>query len=212
MLTSTASSFVCALGSALSCWAHVVLMPPPRLKSPDKTRYFGRLTFLTVQSNVLMTAYHVVRLVAPASALAVRCYPLAFALGSGLSLLYYGLDHFVPAKQMEDKRWIAKGYTGIPVGRHLEHGLALPLAVLDAKFGGHAFETSSGDVYLFVGGYTMLYLLMTLLNKRLTGLWLYPIFDEVEGVLGPAAFWVISLPAVATYVGLGFLGQHLAGS
>ncbi|KAH8059809.1 FAR-17a/AIG1-like protein [Aureococcus anophagefferens] len=177
-------SLICAVGNAVGFAGHL-FMPPCWLRSPQKTRVFGRWTFLTNQSNAILVCYHALRFAAPAHALARRAYPLAFALGVGLTLLYYGLDHF--------------------------HGLALPLALLDARYGGHAGESTGGDVVVLVGGFAAFYLLGTLLNKKLTGLWLYPISDELEKALGPAGFWVLSIPVTVTYVTLGFVGRHVAG-
>ena len=87
-----------AVGNAVGFAGHL-FMPPCWLRSPQKTRVFGRWTFLTNQSNAILVCYHALRFAAPAHALARRAYPLAFALGVGLTLLYYGLDHFVAAKR-----------------------------------------------------------------------------------------------------------------
>ena len=203
-------SLICAVGNAVGFAGHL-FMPPCWLRSPQKTRVFGRWTFLTNQSNAILVCYHALRFAAPAHALARRAYPLAFALGVGLTLLYYGLDHFVAAKRAEDRLWVARGFVWIPVACHVEHGLALPLALLDARYGGHAGESTGGDVVVLVGGFAAFYLLGTLLNKKLTGLWLYPISDELEKALGPAGFWVLSIPVTVTYVTLGFVGRHVAG-
>ena len=107
---------------------------PGKKRKPQACQYFGRLTFLTVQSNILLTLYHALRHVRPESYIAVHAYPYAFAAGVGLTINYYGLDHFLPEKIAEDKRWIEKGYTMIPVANHLEHGLALPTALYWTPF------------------------------------------------------------------------------
>ena len=180
-------SLICAVGNAVGFAGHL-FMPPCWLRSPQKTRVFGRWTFLTNQSNAILVCYHALRFAAPAHALARRAYPLAFALGVGLTLLYYGLDHFLPEKIAEDRRWIAKGYAMIPVANHLEHGLALPTALLDAFYGGHAGQCALRDVLVFVGGYTTFYNLFQVANKRLTGAWLYPVFYEAEAAVGPTAW------------------------
>ena len=159
---------------------------PGKKRKPQACQYFGRLTFLTVQSNILLTLYHALRHARPESYIAVHAYPYAFAAGVGLTVNYYGLDHFLPEKIAEDKRWIAKGYTMIPVANHLEHGLALPTALLDAFYGGHAGQCTLRDVLVFVGGYTTFYNLFQLVNKRLTGAWLYPVFYEAETAVGAA--------------------------
>lgn len=88
-------SAICAAGFGIAYWAHLYLAVPPSLKCPAKTQLLGRFTFLTIQSNVFCGCYHALRLVAPSSFLAVHGYPLAFALGFNLTVLYYALDYFV---------------------------------------------------------------------------------------------------------------------
>ena len=201
----------CALGFGVSFWAHLYLTVPPSLKCPAKTKLLGRYTFLTIQSNVLCTCYHALRLVAPHSLIAAHGYPLAFALGFNLSVLYYGLNYFMAARVAEDKLWISKGWRWLPLANHLEHGMALPLALLDALYGGHAGTTTNADVVVWISAYVAAYLAFTLVNKRVGGHWVYPIFDELEATLGSMGFWVLSVPVALAYVGVGFLGQHLSG-
>lgn len=203
-------SLVCAFGNAIAFWAHLWLQPPPRLKSPVKTKVFGRWTFLTVQSNVLLTCYHSLRFVWPECALAKRGFPLAFTLGVGLTLLYYGLDHFVALKRADDRAWMKRGYPWIPLACHLEHGLGLPLAVYDALHGGHGGQSTQNDVFRFIGGYAVSYLATTLITRRCTGEWVYPIFDAVQAKLGKAGFWALAIPATLFYFALGHLGRHIA--
>lgn len=199
-------SLLCCLLSLGAVVSGFLWMVPPKIRKPLACKYFGRLTFLTVQSNVLLTLYHALRYVSPESFVAVHAYPLAFALGAGLSLNYYCLDHFTPQKRAEDKRWIEKGYTLIPLANHLEHGLALPTALLDALYGGHAGQASLRDVLVFVGGYTTFYNTLHFVNKQLTGAWLYPVFDDAQKAVGPRwAFWAVATPVSLLYCGLGAL-------
>ena len=136
-------SAVCALGCALATWTHYNLMPPPRLKAPVTTRLAGSLTYLTVQSNWIMTCYHMLRFLLPGNYLAQHAFPLAFALGFNLTLLYYGLNHFVAEKRRMDAEWIGKGWRRIPLGNHLEHGLALPCASATWTFEPADLDSSS---------------------------------------------------------------------
>lgn len=200
------------VGSALAVLSGVYLMPPPHLKCAAKTSYFGRFTYLTYQSNMLCALYYALRCVAPDTYVATHGWPLAFALGAGLTVSYYGLDHFVEAKRRDDREWRDMGWRWIPLANHLEHGMALPIALYQAARGGHAGESGADDVLWFCGGYSAWYLLFTLLNRRLTGVWVYPIFDEVGArVGGAAAFWIVALPVAAVYLSLGALGVQLAG-
>ena len=204
-------NLLCCLLSLVAVVSGLLWMVPAKKRKPQACQYFGRLTFLTVQSNVLLTLYHALRYARPESYIAVHAYPYAFAAGVGLTINYYGLDHFLPEKIAEDKRWIAKGYTMIPLANHLEHGLALPTALLDAFFGGHAGQCTLRDVLVFVGGYTTFYNLFQLVNKRLTGAWLYPVFYEAETAVGPRwAFWAVAMPVSLFYCGLGALALAAA--
>lgn len=144
-------SALCALGSGLATWSHYYLMPPPRLKAPIQTKLAGSLTYLTVQSNLICTIYHSIRFFSPESSVAMHAFPLAFALGFNLTPLYYGLNHFVAEKRRIDSEWLAKGWKWMPLGNHLEHGLALPLALFDALAGGHAGESNTNDTLLYPG-------------------------------------------------------------
>ena len=53
-------------------------MPPCGIKSPQKTSIFGRLTYLTVQSNYILLGYHSLRCLYPDAWFSNRLYPLAF--------------------------------------------------------------------------------------------------------------------------------------
>ena len=203
---------ICALGFGLSFLAHLCLTVPPSLKCPAATKILGRYTYLTVQSNVLCFCYHALRLVAPQSFVAVHGYPLAFALGFTLTVLYYGLNYFMAARVADDKLWKSKGYEWLPLACHLEHGMALPLALLDALYGGHAGTTTSADVVVWISAYVAAYLSFTWFNKSVGGVWVYPIFDAFEAKLGGSmGFWMLGGPVALAYVGVGFLGQHLSG-
>ena len=74
-----------------------------------ESRYLGRFTFLTVQSNFILTGYFGFATACAAvgggssssrklDAFAVRTFPLVFSLGAFLTFAYYGLDHFNPAQ------------------------------------------------------------------------------------------------------------------
>ena len=167
---------VCAAGFLIAILAHVFLVPPPHMKRPEPM-LLGSLTFLTVQSNLICYYYSFMRLLAPDGEVVRLLYPLAFSLGVMLTVLYYSLDHFVNAKQAEDRLWIKKGWTWIPIANHLEHAPALPLALLDA-FGAAHGATTDAEIYVVCGGYIGFYLVVTLLQKRIHGAWVYPVYDE----------------------------------
>ena len=73
-----------------------------------------------------------------------------------------------------------------------------------------ALDAKNGGVYVF-GGYTTFYNLFQLVNKRLTGAWLYPVFYEAETAVGPRwAFWAVAMPVSLFYCGLGALALAAA--
>lgn len=203
-------SLVCAGGFLVSVLAHLYLMPPPHLKAPQRTRLLGRLTYLTVQSNVISFLYHAFCLLVPDSPLVIRLHPLVFGLGFALTPLYYGLDHYQAEKAASDREWIAKGWRWIPLGNHLEHGLALPLALLDGLCTVRA-TPASADVLRFCGGYGAAYFVLVVLqNKRRTGWWVYPVFEELERAFGMAGPCMLGGGVSVAFVGLGFLDQALS--
>jgi hypothetical protein len=163
------TSVVCCAGHAIALLTHRFLMPPPAIKEPERVALFGRLTYLTVQSNLFCCAFHALRLWRPDSTLVTRLHPLAFALGFALSILYYGLNHFNDKNQALVKKWVAKGWVWVPLGNHLEHALALPLAVLDSALLPRGAPSAS-DVVLLNGGYGLLYFFgVCMLGKKVAG-------------------------------------------
>merc|ERR1712194_129037 len=89
---------------------------PPELCNPVPTRYFGRLVFLTVQTNILNTIYYACCLIAAVFNLpilekvVVEAFPLSFGLGVFLTIGYYGLDHFNPMAVQTRQKWSEEGY------------------------------------------------------------------------------------------------------
>ena len=92
---------VAALGFAAhttALYSNQRLQCPPM--SPEVTRYLGMFTWLTVQTNIICCCRFAAVLAASflesttLATLMVQLFPLSFALGFTLSLLYYGLNHF----------------------------------------------------------------------------------------------------------------------
>lgn len=201
---------VCALLHFVSLEAHILLMPPPQLKDPKRAVAFtyGRLTFLTVQSNLVCFVYYASSMVAPSSELLWRVHPIVFALGFALTPLYYGLDHFTPEKKRIDAK-MRKGYPYVDYGNHLEHALALPAALLHAVSTPRAAPASS-DVLVFCGGYGIAYFILVLLLGKWRGnAWVYPVCDELERDLGPMGPYLLGLVVTLAFVALGFADQLL---
>ena len=89
--------------SVFVTWA---LRPPISLtdeRNRSVCRYFGKFVFLTVQSNMLNTAYFAAASLScytDETALrdwTVRLFPLSFGLGAIITVLYYTLDYPHPA-------------------------------------------------------------------------------------------------------------------
>mmetsp|Transcript_82185 Transcript_82185/g.137356 ORF Transcript_82185/g.137356 Transcript_82185/m.137356 type:complete len:192 (+) Transcript_82185:2-577(+) len=186
---------------------------PARILRPTVTKYTGRFTFLTVQSNFLGVLYFLGVLLsgwvvkAPAlEAILVRTFPLCFSLGFFLTPAYYVLDHFQDASKQIRQKFSDK-FPYVYVAAHLEHCFAAPAVVLYARF--FTLTVGIADILFFVGGYASFYVAFSILTKCATGEWVYPVFDEVEaagGKLGIAAFFTV---LVSLFVALGFLGTVL---
>ena len=204
-------SLVCSSGYAIALFAHRFLMVPPALKNPERIQLWGRFTFLTVQSNLICYLFHSARFIAPTHPWITRLHPLTFALGVSLTSLYYGLDHFQPEKHELDKKWIKRGYKFIPLANHLEHGHALPLALLDAICLPRAVPETSDVIFFPVAYFTFYFFFVALAGKHLKGQWVYPIFDELEAGIGPIGPYLLGGVVCAVYVGLAFLDQAFAG-
>uniref|UniRef100_A0A6U8SJK9 Uncharacterized protein n=1 Tax=Emiliania huxleyi TaxID=2903 RepID=A0A6U8SJK9_EMIHU len=203
-------SALCAAGFAAALYAHRFWMPPCVLKEPERCRAFGRLSYFTVQTNLINFAYHTLRCLAPKHPLVGRLHPLAFATASMLTVLYYSLDHWNAQKAAGDRKWIAKGYTRLPLGNHVEHGHALPLALLDALCLPRA-AASASDVLWINGGYGAAYFaVMVLLGKRLKGEWIYPVLDDLEKGFGPAGPYLLAAAIIAISLLLGLADRSLA--
>ena len=203
-------SLLCAAGFLTAILAHFYLMPPPHLKAPQRTLLLSHFTYLTMQSNCICFAFHMMCVLVPDSVWVVRLHPLAFTLGFMLSPLYYGLDHFQRAKAAADREWIGKGYRWIPLGNHLEHGMALPLALLDALVSVRA-TPDAADIVIFCGGYgTAYFVFVILLNKRLSGWWVYPVFEDLEHRFGAIGPFVLGLGVPVLQVAIGFVDRALS--
>ena len=58
-------NLLCCLLSLVAVVSGLLWMVPAKKRKPQACQYFGRLTFLTVQSNVLLTLYHALRYARP---------------------------------------------------------------------------------------------------------------------------------------------------
>jgi len=114
------STSVIAAGAYFALYTTQILagplfMPPLELSRPICTKYTGRFTFLTYQTNLIGTLFfganllHTLGLV-DATFVLVHGFPLVFAMSVFLTVAYYGLDHFQPANRACREEWEQKGW------------------------------------------------------------------------------------------------------
>ncbi|KAA8498325.1 hypothetical protein FVE85_5910 [Porphyridium purpureum] len=122
---------------------------PPRPDAPD-TVFGGRLVFLTVQTNLILTAY-VTLCVLECAAVSTRAAKMirwvlhvssgvAFALGFCMGSLYYTLIHFDPHTRLR-----AAEIDQFDYHMHLLHGAPLLFVILDALLKERTFMESAPE-------------------------------------------------------------------
>jgi len=194
---------------------------PGYIFSPGPTRYLGSIVFLTVQTNVIGVLYFSLCMIssplgsASLDSLLMRLFPLVFALGIFLTAAYYGLEYTNPNNKQAKRALTAQGYRYVYLSSHLEHGFAGPLTLLFAAsvrlqllqpgVGPPAAE----DANLYVGGFLLYYFALTLANRKATGCWVYPIFNDVSDAGGSLALGVFMAAVMLLSVCLGHAGISL---
>jgi len=201
------TSIVCC-ASYFAAQLGILFIPPPSLTQPVVSRYLGRLTFLTNQTNLICFLYYLASVmnalaVVDLDAFLVGWFPLIFSLGLFLTPAYYGLDHFNKKKIEIRQLWARKGYPHITFGSNLIHGLSLPTTLLAVLFFGTAPTTKqvlSAELYIFF------YLVLIIVNRLATGEYVYPFIADAQrkmGLMGP----VLVLGVLFSIgVSFGFLG------
>jgi len=204
---------VCCACQLLVLYSTFFFDSDPNVEEPILCKHFGRLTFLTVQSNSLLSIFFGASLLSamvdtPAlDAVLLRLFPLAFALGVFLTLAYYALDHFNPESVRRRQRALRK-HPYIEYGANIEHGLALPAIALFCTSLSHSAPAASAtDVGVFVGGYISFYLGFLHVNKYLTGLWVYPVVDDITSQYGAAGRNVFFAALLSVFLALACLGR-----
>jgi len=200
-----------------SLLALVLLRPGPKLAdevNKIKMQYFGRLIYLTVQTNIIGTSYFALELVTALTGFegtestVVSAFPMVFALGALLTPLYYSLDYSNPTRQANIRRHLTLGFAYSGWADHLEHASSLPVMILRAITWSRPMPTPADCVAPIVL-YVVMYISLTLLNKRLTGVWTYPVFNDLEQKLGSFAIvLLLAVPALLLLL-LSFAGVSL---
>ena len=122
---------------------------------------------------------------------------------------YYSLDYFQEANVKKRKQG-AKIAPHCELAAHLQHGSALPLALLDActlVADGHL----SPSVTSLVGGYVIFYMALSLANHAATGAWQYPIIEAVQEAAGWPGVLSFFAALSGLMVGAAHVGVAIAG-
>jgi hypothetical protein len=163
-------------------------------------RYLGDWLYLTFQCNVVGAIYFGATLANAVFDAGIDqwlwyLFPLVFALGTFLTVAYYGLDHFNP-ENWRRKEEVIGTYPHVHICSHLEHAHALPLVLVfatcvDVPNGIAAPSTS--DAVCTIAVYMAGYLSLIHLNQLLTGAWPYAVIDDVTRS-GGALLYVVATP------------------
>jgi hypothetical protein len=193
----------------------VPFMPPISLSRPICTKYTGKLSFLTYQSNIIGCVYFGTNFlhkagIVNANLFLVHGFPLAFALSVFLTLAYYGLDHFNSAQVERRKEFEEKGWPHFTTAAHLEHCFALPVAVfytltLADDIAEDIRQDGVSDLR-YVAFFSSYYLIFMLLIKMATGEFVYNIYDEINAKHGLLGMFLFSVVLVALTIVLGYAG------
>ena len=189
---------------------------PDQISNPKATQYLGLFTWLTVQTNVICCLRFAAVLVAhftvssALETLTVRLFPLSFGLGSMLTLLFYSLDYFQEENVQKRKKYYQTVAPYCELAAHIEHGSALPLALMDALTLGASRHSRPGVVDL-VGGYILFYLGLTLFNHAATSVWQYPIIADAQRAAGWPGVLLFFAAIAGLMISAGLLGVAIVG-
>ena len=208
---------LCLLGFATALFAERL---SPKTSARDHAVHgrIGLSIYLTVHTNLLNLLYFALRLAAPSvgspalEAATRHVWPVAFALGCQLTPLYYGLDHFNPAKVRFDREKVERGFRWVPLANHLCHAPATPLTLLHASTldARHAVGAPAALAALLL--YDACYVTLTLVNTSLTGTWTYPIIDDAEAIGGKGGVALFFGAIMGLLLGLGMVGRHVVAA
>lgn len=181
-------------------------------------QYFGLVVFLTVDTNVINIIYFSTVALAPCvsppfgsqlDAIASALWPVAFALGLQLTPLYYLLAHSNPAKIAMSEWKAAHGFRFHPLADHVCHAPATPLSLLYASTLGAQHATTPAVAIMATATFVTFFLSMTLLNRRLTGMWTYPVIEDVEAKAGTMGVVMLFTAVLGAFVALALAGLAL---
>mmetsp|Transcript_23646 Transcript_23646/g.37209 ORF Transcript_23646/g.37209 Transcript_23646/m.37209 type:complete len:222 (-) Transcript_23646:134-799(-) len=216
-LVSPLVGLLTAAGQWLAVYSTYTWGVEPHVLDPVLTKALGRWTFLTYQSNIILTIYFTVSFINSivsfdlVDCLLVSMFPLVFALGVFLTTAYYALDHFNPLQQKRREHFAKNGYPMIWVDAHLEHCMALPLIII---FITYTELENIGDMrpefgwtMFSVGGYSFYYLLQVHYVFFVSGLWVYPIIAEISSKGGIQGRNIFFAGLMCVFLVLGTIGS-----
>jgi len=190
--------------------------------SPIATRYLGPLTFMTTQCNLFLLGYFTLSVAAFVLGVGgsvlelhlIKWSPVMFAFGAFLTTMYYSLDHWNPERVKARRAWKVTGYPLVEYAVNGTHGLGLPLAgafilALRNSDMDVAARITTDDVLYRAGGYIMFYTTQAHLNWLATGVWPYPILDDVTKAFGPAGRTMFFVVLSGIFIGFGLCGRWL---
>ena len=103
----------------------VLLMPPVSKVRPIVTKYTGRFTYLTFQTNCIGCLYFALNLLHELNLFngiffLAKLFPLVFGMSAFMTVAYYGLEHFNPEtrarrEDFERQGWYVACYLFLPV-------------------------------------------------------------------------------------------------
>jgi len=206
-------SLLSTAGFAFANFADLYLGVPCHIEYPELGKYFGKWVMLTFQTNVFCLAYSLLctaAAISPSSTLdewIVRLFPLYFMLAVFLTAGYYATVHFNKSGTDGRRFFAENGYPYIVLSKHASHGHATGLAVI--MCGALRTAPTSQDVVLCTGPFLLEYLLLTCLNFRLTGLWMYPFLDDAARKNGARGLALVIVMIMGIGATCGLLAKFL---
>ena len=208
------SSVLGLASSLIAIWAEFALACPPSVARPSLTRFLGRFVFFEFQANCFFVALFGVctaaALQSDAPALdhfIVRTYPLAFMLGCWLTGGYYAVEHFSAEEQRRRKVWSERGYPHVHAAAHLTRlpsGAASLLLATSLRA-----SPSFVDMALSCGGFLLIFIYITVLNRMITGEWAYQFLLHAQRQLGVCGAALALLVTCLVGFSWGYLGKLL---
>ena len=134
-------------------------------------------------------------------------FPLYFMLAVFLTVGYYALVHFNKAGIEGRKKLAANGYPNIYISKIASHSHATPLSLLMCS--SMRVSPTYAQVVFSTWPFLLEYLLLTCLNKRLCGMWMYPFLEDAQRQGGRCRVFVVILLILVIGATCGLLGKWL---